>query len=169
MKLTRGNDNNGAVLDMKRFLLPSSFVLVAVVLTSCGSDKQDSASNSIGSDTPAVTVQPEVTPTSAVATPQFWMRLERANTTSPGGYLTVLVPTTPDVTGVNAIVKDVRAMKASEQGGWFVQIRCGTSMNDPGGTVIANAKFAFDNLGAAQTGLTKYGQTVELQPGARCD
>ena len=186
MKLTRGNDNIGAVLDMRRFLLASSFALVAVVATSCGSDKQDAASDSIARDTPTVTVQPEVTSTyspkvaapttsnpvaaqpSTSGTPVFWMRTDRTLKKSPGGYITVIVPTTPDYAGVNAIVKDVRAMKASEQGGWFVQIRCGTSMDDPGGTVIANAKFAFDNLGAAQTGLTKYGQDVDINPNASC-
>lgn len=170
---------------MKRFLLSSSFVLVAVVSAACGSDKQVAASNSIGDDTPTVTVQPEVTETSVFdlpepsyvtqippatpATPEFWLRTDRENRGSPGGYITAVVREVPTYEGLQAIVTDVRAMKRHEQGGWFLNIDCGHSQDDTTGNRIANAKFAFDNLGAAQTGLTKFGQSLDVLPGVRCD
>lgn len=170
---------------MKRFLLSSSFALVGLVAVACGSDKQVTASNSIDDDTPTVTVQPSITPTSVFdlptpnyvtqippttpATPQFWLRTDRANTKSPGGYITAVVTEVPTYEGIQAIVADVRAMKRHEQGGWFLSIDCGHSQTDTTGNRIANAKFAFDNLGAAQTGLTKYGQSLDVLPGARCD
>jgi hypothetical protein len=185
MKLTDSGDKNGVVLDMRRFLLSSSFMLVAVLAAGCGSDKQDSTADTIASDTPTVTVQPEVTETSVVdlpkpsyatqaptptaETPEFWLRTDRANTKSPGGYITAVVPEVPTYEGIQAIVRDVRAMKRHEQGGWFLSIDCGHSQDDTTGNRIANAKFAFDNLGAAQTGLTKFGQSVDVLPGVRCD
>ena len=158
---------------MRRFLLLGSFTLVAVLSTACGSDKQGSAEGSIAGDTPTVTVQPQVTTTSAPSTevpaPEFWLRTDRENTRSPGGYITAIVRTVPTYDQLLAIVRDVRAMKRTSQGGWFLAIDCGTTQQDTGGPRIANAKFAFDNLGAAQTGLTKFGQSLDVNPGVRCD
>lgn len=167
---------------MGRFLLASSFALVGLVIAGCGSDKQVAVSDSIEDDTPTVTVQPEVTSTSAFAlpsptyvapiatpdaeTPEFWMRIDRKG---PPGYLTVVVPTTPSTEGFDAIVEDVQALRKRDGGGWFVNIDCGHGMDATGGTRVATAKFALDNLGAAQTGLAVGGSQIEVNPGARCD
>lgn len=159
---------------MKRIAL-LSIAAMAALTAACSTDAATATTDTTPAAQPTATptkawweTTPPAATTAASETPVFWMRTDRTLKKSPGGYVTVLVPTTPDPAGINAIVKDVRAMKASEQGGWFVQIRCGQSIDDPGGTVIANAKFAFDNLGAAQTGLTKYGQDVDINPNASC-
>lgn len=164
---------------MKRFLLSSSFTLVAVVSTACGGVE---GSSPTALDTPTVTVnavtqttvpsylphtQPPVTP--KVETPEFWLRTDRPNRKSPGGYITAITADVPTREGIEAIVRDVRALKAHESGGWFLSIDCGHGQDDTSGNRIANAKFAFDNLGAAQTGLSKFGQTIDIIPGASCN
>ena len=164
---------------MKKTWTVCYFVLVTAV---AGCSTGEIASTDIAGDTPGVTVQPPVTATSVfalptpsyvtqvpAATPEFWLRTDRNNTKSPGGYITAVVTQVPTYEGIQAIVADVRAMKRHEQGGWFLNIDCGHSQTDTTGPRIANAKFAFDNLGAAQTGLSKYGQSVDVLPGVRCD
>ena len=161
---------------MKKTWTVCYLMLVTAV---AGCSTEGNASTNIAGDTPGVTVQPEITATSvfqlpprttpAVETPEFWLRTDRENTKSPGGYITAVVTEVPTYEQIQAIVTDVRAMKRHEQGGWFLNIDCGHSQTDTTGPRIANAKFAFDNLGAAQTGLTKYGQSVDVLPGVRCD
>lgn len=141
-------------------------VIGALTLTACGSNEQPTATPEPDSTTTAVTsVTTSARATSAIATPpepataEYWLRENRE------GYLTMIVASDYTDEQLEDAFLEVRRMYGNtSDGGWHVQVDCGDSQMAEGGARQANGRFALDNLGAAQTGLSVGGYEFQTLP-----
>lgn len=84
--------------------------------------------------------------------PTFWVKETSLREDGEGGQLTIVVSEAKDDAQLTQIFQQVRARYPD--GGWFVQIDCGTAPADDSGSRQANGKFAGSSpVARASTGL----------------
>lgn len=113
--------------------------------------------------TPAPTTTMAATTTPYVV-PEYWMRINGPR------YVTVVVPTRYPAAEMTRVMQNVVGLHSGKEGGWHVDIVCGTSAEDTSGATLGTSSFALDNLGLAQTGLkSKFQAATIIRDGATCE
>ena len=110
---------------------------------------------------PATTSAATTTP---YVVPEYWMRVNGPR------YITVVVPTRYPAAQMTRVMQNVVDLHSGKEGGWHVNIVCGTSAEDTSGATLGTSSFALDNLGLAQTGLkSKFQAATIIRDGATCN
>lgn len=82
--------------------------------------------------------------------------------------LNVFVPKLPTAGETSLIVEDLQGQYSGKDDGYFVRIYCESSSHLESGNILANAKFAVGNIGAARTGLNDGEKEIKAINGAQC-
>ncbi|WP_064443790.1 hypothetical protein [Rhodococcus sp. YH3-3] len=150
----------------------SAALLVAglsiAILAGCSGEPQSeiaSTTQTVAQSTiTSTTTTPSAPTTTPYVVPEYWMRVNGPR------YITVVVPTRYPAAQMTRVMQDVVDMHSGKEGGWHVDIVCGTSAEDASGATLGTSSFALDNLGLAQTGLkSKFQAATIIREGATCD
>ncbi|MGU3654095.1 DUF2510 domain-containing protein [Mycolicibacterium sp. A43C] len=82
--------------------------------------------------------------------------------------LNVYVPKLPTAGQTSLIVEDLQNQYSDRDDGYFVRIYCESSSELESGNILANARFAVGNIGAARTGLDDGDKEIKAINGAQC-